>query len=52
VSGISAIRSASVRTAITVVTVPVAAGSLGLIFAGVALTLPGRDATRRSHRRS
>ncbi len=31
-SGISAIRSASVRTAITVVTVPVAAGSLGLIF--------------------
>ena len=27
-------------------------GSLGLICAGVALTLPARDATRRSHRRS
>jgi hypothetical protein len=27
-------------------------GSLGLIFAGVALSLPARDATRRSHRRS
>jgi hypothetical protein len=33
VSGISAIRSASVRTAMTVVTVPVAAGSLCLILA-------------------
>ncbi len=32
-SGISAIRSASVRTAMTVVTVPVAAGSLCLILA-------------------
>ncbi len=27
-------------------------GSLGLIFAGVALSVPPRDATRRSHRRS
>ena len=27
-------------------------GSLGLIFAGVALSLPAHDATRRSHRRS
>jgi hypothetical protein len=27
-------------------------GSLGLICAGVALSLPARDATRRSHRRS
>jgi len=27
-------------------------GSLGLIFAGVALSVPARDATRRSHRRS
>jgi hypothetical protein len=27
-------------------------GSLGLLFAGVALTLPARDARRRSHRRS
>jgi hypothetical protein len=27
-------------------------GSLGLILAGVALSLPARDATRRSHRRS
>jgi hypothetical protein len=27
-------------------------GSLGLICAGVALTLPADDATRRSHRRS
>jgi hypothetical protein len=27
-------------------------GSLGLIFAGVALSWPTRDATRRSHRRS
>ena len=33
VSGISAIRSASVRTAMTAVTVPVAAGSLCLVFA-------------------
>jgi len=33
VSGISALRSASVRTAVTAVTVPVAAGSLCLIFA-------------------
>ncbi|MSP02929.1 MAG: hypothetical protein EXR07_18080 [Acetobacteraceae bacterium] len=27
-------------------------GALGLIFAGVALSLPARDATHRSHRRS
>jgi hypothetical protein len=27
-------------------------GSLGLILAGVALSLPAHDATRRSHRRS
>ncbi len=27
-------------------------GSLGLILAGIALSLPARDATRRSHRRS
>jgi len=27
-------------------------GSLGLVCAGVALSLPARDATRRSHRRS
>jgi hypothetical protein len=27
-------------------------GSLGLIFAGVSLSWPTRDATRRSHRRS
>lgn len=27
-------------------------GALGLIFAGIALSLPARDATRRSHRRS
>jgi hypothetical protein len=27
-------------------------GALGLICAGVALSLPARDATRRSHRRS
>jgi len=27
-------------------------GCLGLICAGIALTLPARDATRRSHRRS
>jgi hypothetical protein len=27
-------------------------GALGLVLAGVALTLPARDATRRSHRRS
>jgi len=27
-------------------------GSLGLICAGVALSLPAHDATRRSHRRS
>jgi hypothetical protein len=33
VSGLSVLRSASVRTAMTVVTVPVAAGSLCLVFA-------------------
>jgi hypothetical protein len=27
-------------------------GSLGLILAGIALSLPAHDATRRSHRRS
>jgi hypothetical protein len=27
-------------------------GALGLIFAGISLSLPARDATRRSHRRS
>lgn len=27
-------------------------GSLGLVFAGMALSWPARDATRRSHRRS
>jgi hypothetical protein len=27
-------------------------GSLGLVFAGAALSWPARDATRRSHRRS
>jgi hypothetical protein len=27
-------------------------GSLGLIFAGAAASVPARDATRRSHRRS
>jgi hypothetical protein len=55
VSGISAIRSASVRTAMTVVTVPVAAGSLCLILAPYAsasavigtavLALPGATAS-------
>jgi hypothetical protein len=41
VSGISAIRSASVRTAVTAVTVPVAAGSLGLVFASYAFASTG-----------